>query len=161
MSWRPIALAGIMALLLQGCAAIGLTFLGAGAGVAADTGTSHTLSGTASRTFAAPADQVRRATHVALRSMAMRIAEETVDGDTRTIVTHAGNRTIEIELQRLTAKATRMSVVAKHHVLMRDRATADQVIEQTQETLDHLYARSPKGGEGAASPATAPARERQ
>jgi len=154
MGWRSVTLVGFVVLLLQGCGAAGLTALGVGLGVGADNGVSRTIDGKSVRTFVASPDQMRRATHASLRVLGMPVAGEHVDGDTRTITARAGNRKIEIELQRLTPKATRMTVVATHHTIVRDRATADQIIERTQDTIDNNVATSRKLGDGAASPVT-------
>ena len=47
--FRQIAFVMLIALLGQGCAAVGLTLFGVGAGVTAGTGTSYTLDGIAYR----------------------------------------------------------------------------------------------------------------
>lgn len=161
MGWKPVALAGLVAVLLQGCAAAGLTALGVGLGVGADTGVSRTVDGKATRTFVAPPDQIRRAAYDSLKQLAMPVTGEHVDGDKRTITARAGDRKVEITVQRLTPKATRMTVVAKHHMVLRDRATADQIIERTQDVVDNQGAATRKlGGDGAASPVTSPERRR-
>jgi len=55
--------------------------------------------------------------------------EDTEDG--QTITAHAGDRAVEIELDRLTTTATRMRVVVKKNMFIRDRATASEIIMQT------------------------------
>jgi len=52
------------------------------------------------------------------------------------IVATAGDRTIEIELDRLTARTTRMRVNVKQGWFFRDRATATEIIVQTERTFD-------------------------
>ena len=47
----------------------------------------------------------------------------------------AGDRTIEIELDRLTVKTSRMRVVIKQGWFFRDRASATEIIAQTGRTL--------------------------
>lgn len=134
---------GVMAALalgLQGCAAVGLTFLGAGAGVAAGTGTAYTLDGIAYRTFTTPVDDVRRATLTALRRMEVTLQSDMVTDEGRELVGQAADRRIEIELERLTARTTRMRVTAKHGWIFRDRATAGEIIVQTERALDDMPA---------------------
>jgi len=132
----------VMAVLLgsQGCAAVGLTLFGVGAGVSAGTGTQYTLDSIAYRTFTAPLDHMHSATLVAFKRMdiALQTDEEMEVG--RRVVGQAGDRSIEIELERLTSRTTRMRVTAKQGWFFRDRATAGEVIAQTERSLDDLPA---------------------
>ncbi|MBI4638485.1 MAG: hypothetical protein HY727_19265 [Candidatus Rokubacteria bacterium] len=48
----------------------------------------------------------------------------------------AADRTIEIELDRLTAQTSRMRVNAKQGWFFKDRATAGEIIVQTERTLE-------------------------
>lgn len=130
------------ALAMQGCAAGGLTLLGVGAGTAASTGTAYTLDGVAYRTFTAPLDDVRRATSTSLRRMDVRVKTDRATDSGREIVAQAGDRAVAIELERLTARTTRMRVTAKHGVVFRDRSTAGEIIVQTERALDELPARA-------------------
>jgi len=140
-------LIAVAALGSQGCAAIGLTLFGVGAGVAAGTGTSYTLDGIAYRTFTAPLDDVRRAAHTTLTRMDIALkSDETADGGGRAIVAAAGDRTVHIDLERLTARTTRMRVTVKQGWIWRDRATAGELIAQTEHALDDLPALSQKKG---------------
>ena len=79
-------LAGICFLaLLNGCAAIGLTLFGVGAGVGTGTAVAYTLDGTAYRTFTAPLLKVEDATLLALdredegRAALLRLIEAPLD----------------------------------------------------------------------------------
>ena len=56
----------VAAVLLQGCAAAGLTLLGVGVDVGADAGVTYTLDGISDRTFTDAAERVRQATLTAL-----------------------------------------------------------------------------------------------
>jgi hypothetical protein len=119
-----------------GCAAIGLTVLGTGVGVAAGTGTAYTLDGIAYRTFTAPMDEMRAATLRTLKrmDMAVKIDEPTAEG--RRLTAAAADRTIDIELETLTSRTTRMRVTAKQGWFWRDRATAGEIIAQTERALE-------------------------
>lgn len=123
-------------LLLNGCAAIGLTLFGVGAGVGTGTAVAYTLDGTAYRTFTASLPEVRMATLIALKRMGI-----TVEGNERVeqgeVVRGNGtDRQIEIELEAITPKTTRMRTVAKQGTFFKDRATATEIITQTQTALD-------------------------
>lgn len=142
--YRGIAFVMIAALLCQGCAAVGLTLFGVGAGVAAGTGTSYTLDGIAYRTFPEPAARVRTATLAALRHMDVTVNTDDGTEGGRKIVGQAGDRTIDIELAELTTRTTRMRVTAKYSWVLRDRSTAGEIITQTEHALDDLPAASQK-----------------
>src|SRR5438552_14924600 len=136
-----VCLLGIV-LVTQGCAGAGLALFGVGAGTAAGTGTSYTLDGIAYRTFTAPLDDVRRATSRSLKRMDIRVKADQPTDSGRSIVALAGDRTVDIELHKLTARTTRMRVTAKRNMVLRDRATAGEIIAQTERALDDLPALS-------------------
>jgi hypothetical protein len=134
---------GIMAMLAvvgllsaQGCAAVGLTFLGVGAGVTAGTGVSYTLDSIAYKTFTASLDGLHHATRKTLTDMDITVQEDQPTESGQKLVAAAGDRTIEIELDRLTGHTSRMRVNAKQGWFFKDRATATEIIVQTARTLD-------------------------
>lgn len=135
-----IAVLILFALAAQGCAAAGLTLLGVGAGTAAGTGTGYTLDGVAYRTFTSPLDEVRRATSTSLKRMDIRVKSDRPTDSGRSIVAVASDRTVSIDLEKLTARTTRMRVTAKHGAIFRDRSTAGEIIAQTERALDELPA---------------------
>lgn len=121
---------------LNGCAApLALTLLGVGAGVTTGTAVSYTMDGIAYRTFTAPLPQVERATLTALNDMGMAIegTEKTDEG--KAIKAKGIDRQIEIELQAISSKTTRIRTVAKDGVFFKDRATATEIILQTERIL--------------------------
>lgn len=157
-----------LVLTISGCAAVGLTLFGVGAGVAAGTGTGYTLDGIAYRTFTASLDEMRHATLTSLKRMDIAIKSDDIvksdDGGKRNegrtevtrgksdpappagreIVAEAGDRKVYVELERLTARTTRMRVTAKQGVFFRDRATAGEIIAQTERALDEVPSVSQK-----------------
>jgi len=146
--WRSrkwfVALAMVVLLGSQGCAAVGLTLFGVGAGVSAGTGTQYTLDSIAYRTFTASAEEMRRATLATFKRMDIAVQSDDGTADGRHIVGQAADRTIDIELESLTSRTTRMRVTAKQGWFWRDRATAGEVIAQTERSLDDLPAVSQK-----------------
>ena len=120
---------------LNGCAAIALALLGAGVGVATEQAVSYTMRGVASRTLTAPLARVRRATLRALRRMGIKVEgrERTEYGEL--IKATGTNRQIEVRLEPITPKSTRMRTVAKRGVFLRDRATATEIILQTESII--------------------------
>lgn len=121
--------------LLSGCAAVGLTLFGVGAGVATGTSVSYTLDGIAYRTFTAPLPQVENATLTALNRMGIKIeaSEKTEQG--KVIKATGNDRQIEVELEVISSKTTRIRTVAKQGVFFKDRATATEIILQTERVL--------------------------
>jgi hypothetical protein len=139
-----VVVAGL--LFLPGCESIALTALGIGGGTAVSAAVNHTLGGIAYKTFNAPVGGVHQATRKALADMDMTVTSDTTTESGREIIAQAGDREIGVELETLTARTTRMRVVAKQGVLMRDSATATQIVIQTAQTLDEQVAALVAGG---------------
>ncbi len=135
--WSVVGAMTIVLLGAQGCAA-GLTLFGAGAGVSGGTGVSYTLDSVAYKTFTAPVEDLQGATLKTLKRMDITIKanKASESGSGRRIVAVAGDRDVEIELDRLTTKVSRMRVNAKQGWFWRDRATATEIIVQTAQTLE-------------------------
>ena len=126
----------VLAVVLQGCAAAGLAVVGAGAGVGMGTGVEHQLNGVAYKTFATPIDAVHHATRATLARLAMPITADSRTQEGWTLSASAADRTIDIELERLTPRTTRLRVVAnKGGLFFKDSATSTEIILQTAQTL--------------------------
>ena len=134
---RSLQVLGI-ALCLQGCAAVGLAVVGAGAGVGMGAGVEHELNGIAYKTFAEPLNTVRFATLKTLDHMDMPVtADEKTDTGWK-LSAKAADRTIDIELERLTDRTTRMRVVADQGgIFFKDSSTATEIILQTADALQN------------------------
>src|SRR3954453_10346052 len=89
--------------LLVGCDPASMTLLGVGA----STGVSQMMNGTTHRTFASPAPKVRGATLQALKHMEIRLDSSEKKENTELIKAKAGERAVEIELEKISANATR------------------------------------------------------
>ena len=122
-------------LFLNGCAAVGMTLFGVGAGVATGTSVSYTLDGIAYRTFTASLPQVEGATRTALRRMGIRIEAIAKTEQGKALKATTNDREIEIELEIVSSKTTRMRTVAKQGIFFKDRATATEIIMQTEKIL--------------------------
>ena len=97
------------------------------------TGVSHTLSGMVYKTFTTSQARVKTATIGALNKMQIKVVDSKRVGSTETIRAKASEREIEIELEALTPTTTRMLVTAKKdHGILRDGATATEIILQTE-----------------------------
>jgi hypothetical protein len=120
---------------LNSCAAIGLTLFGVGAGVATGTSVAYTLDGIAYRTFTAPLPQVERATRTALDRMGIQVDATAKTEQGKAIKAFGNDREIEVELEVVSSKATRIRTVAKQGLFFKDRATATEIILQTEKVL--------------------------
>jgi hypothetical protein len=68
------------------------------------------------------------------------IVEATAQSEQGKAIKAIGNdREIEVELEMVTAKTTRIRTVAKQGVFFKDRATATEIILQTEKILDSTY----------------------
>lgn len=121
---------------LNGCAAVGLTLFGVGAGVTTGTAVSYTLDGIAYRTFTAPLPQVRTAALTALNNMGIRVSDKLKTDAGEMIKATGTDREIEIELEVVSPKTTRIRTVAKQGWFFKDRATATEIIVQTEKVLN-------------------------
>jgi Protein of unknown function (DUF3568) len=109
-------------LFLSGCTAVALT--GAGVGVG------YTLSNVAYRSFSAPVDRVHDATIDALKKMGIHIIDDSRSGDGRTITAVTSELDIIIDLEKITSKTTQVKVDARKNYLLKDKATAAEIINQ-------------------------------
>ena len=125
-----------LAICLQGCAAVGLAVVGAGAGAGVGAGIDNTVNGIVYKTFAAPLNNVRFATLRTFDHMAMPLKSDSkVEGGWKLSAT-AADRTIDVELERLTPRTTRMRVVANvGSFFFKDASTATAIIIQTAQML--------------------------
>ncbi len=149
--FHRIAAIALVALALQGCSAVGLTLFATGTGIAVGAGIDHTMSGIAYKTFTASTRDLRIATLNALQRMDFEVVKDGPENDTHAIVAKAKERRIEIELEALSSRTSRMRVVANEgEIFFKDAATAAEIIVQTAATLDDIarrrhHARAPAG----------------
>lgn len=122
---------------LGGCAAgVGLTLFGVGAGVATGTAVSYTMNGIAYRTFAAPMPQVERAALSTLAQMSFEVKDQRPMDNGRQIIASGNDREIDVQLEIVSPATTRIRVVVSEGgVFFKDRATATEIIIQTEKAL--------------------------
>ncbi|OGL61283.1 MAG: hypothetical protein A3J27_13675 [Candidatus Tectomicrobia bacterium RIFCSPLOWO2_12_FULL_69_37] len=123
--------------LLGGCSAgVGLTLFGVGAGVATGTAVSYTMNGIAYRTFAAAMPEVERAALSTLAQMSFEIKEQKPVENGRQIVASGNDREIDVQLENVSPATTRIRVVVSEGgFFFKDRATATEIIIQTEKLL--------------------------
>jgi len=127
---RPLVLSiGLLA--LPGCETVALSVLGVGAGTALR----HTIDGVTYRTFTAPAPQVRQATLAALERMGIRVLSTGTFEGGEVVYADSETRAIELELEPVSPRATRIRVAAKNGGFFYDSATAQEIVAQTERLL--------------------------
>lgn len=127
-------------LALSGCQPLALSVLGAAGGEALR----YSYTGVTSRTFTASAVDVKHASLAALERMG--IAFESFDRFDHGELIHARaeNRAIEIEIEPISPRATRMRIAAKNGGFLYDTATATEIVAQTERSL--AIASAARGG---------------
>ena len=116
---------------LTGCQPLALSLVGAAGGEALR----YSYTGVTYRTFTAPAADVKYASLEALERMG--IAFESFDSfdHGELIYARAENRAIEIEIEPISPRATRMRIAAKNGGFFYDTATASEIVAQTERAL--------------------------
>ncbi len=135
-SMRMFLLSGLLVVSLNACAPVALTLFGVGAGVTTGTAVSYTMDGIAYRTLSAPLPEVETATLAALEHMGLRVDRTEKTDEGKAIKATGFDRQIEVELQVIGSRTTRMRSVAKDGVFFKDRATATEIILQTERILN-------------------------
>ena len=127
----------ILALFLMtftGCLPI-IGALGSGASTAAE----YILSSQASKTISHGFDRTKKALLIALRKMEIFVDEAQEINGGETILAKAKELEIKIELKEITPKVTRITVVAGRDIIHRDKATAQEIVYQTNKLADRLH----------------------
>lgn len=114
--------------LISGCAAVALTGAGFGA--------SYTLGNVAHKTFNFSLNRAHKATILALKKMDIKVVGDTKTEKGRRIKSATETLDIIIDLERVTSKATKIKVNAKKGPILKDKATAGEIIAQVGKVLE-------------------------
>lgn len=101
---------------------------------------SHNLNGSVSRTFTSPLATVRQASQAALESMGVAIESDEIRDGGESLLGRAGDRDIELEFESLGETLTVLRATARRPGFLRDNATADEIVRQTESALVALAA---------------------
>lgn len=113
------------------CDPISLTAASLGAGV----GISHTLGGIVYKTFTAPMKAVEQSSVAAMGDMGVKVVSRSTNKEGERIINAtAKDREIEVLLEPLSPRTTRMRVIANNG-LIKDSATATEIMLQTERVL--------------------------
>jgi hypothetical protein len=116
---------------ITGCAAIAISAAGAGAGV----GLPYVFSDCADRTLNYSFDQVDRATPKVLKKMDISMLAETETQTGKRIKACTSRLEINIDMEKITMRATRVVINTKKGTFVKDRATAEEIINQLEKNL--------------------------
>jgi len=110
------------------CDPISLTVLGVGA----STGVGYGLNSVAYRTFTAPMKKVDKAARKALKKMGIKVESVAKTKEGQVITAKSQDHVIELTLEKVSKKTTRIRSIARQGTIFFDRATATEVIIQTE-----------------------------
>lgn len=137
----------LLLLPLAGCEPLALSVLGTGATSALR----YTFDGVTYRTFTAPAPEVKQSMLAALERMGIKHDSTTPYEYGEIISGRTPTRTIEIEVEPISERATRVRITAKNGSFWYDNATATEIVAQTERSLVETAARGGSGARPAAS----------
>jgi hypothetical protein len=93
------------------------------------------MNGTVYRTFSAPLADVKAAVLDTLSLMGIRVDSFSSYDDGEIVRGSAINRKVEIDLEPISSKATRLRVATRNGGLFYDSATATEIVIQTEKAL--------------------------
>ncbi|MBE9527930.1 MAG: hypothetical protein IME99_01685 [Proteobacteria bacterium] len=147
---RGVAFAAVLSLgmLFSGCGALPITFVsvlpamvsGAGGGIA------YSMTNVAYQTFSYPIGRVTTSIHSALAKMEIPEDSTTEIEDGVEIVALTRKLTIYIEVEEITPATTRVKVNAKRGTILKDKATAKEVLVQIGAILAKIHKADAEAG---------------
>ena len=105
-------------------------------------GVAYYYMNVADKTAVYDMDTMTRASVSTLKKMGFQVSEQSMDkrGD-RKIKAEAEEFTVTVRLKKITKQCTKIKVRVSEDVVMRDRATASEIIFQTEKAAEQLTAR--------------------
>ncbi len=130
-------LATLLCLILvpSGCALMGSAVVPAVVGSGA-VGVNYTFTNNAYKTISSPVADVEAALNKALQKMDINETTRKAEEGKVTVTAVTANLDIYIDLAKVTPTVTHIEVAAKKGVFFKDRATATEIIVQTEKNLD-------------------------
>lgn len=138
--------------LLAGCQPLAMSMLGGGVGTALRY---YGMDGVTYRTFTAPAAEVKQASLAALERMGLTVDSLGRYESGEVIHAQSEQRGIEIEIEPVSKKATRVRIAAKNGGMFYDGATATEIVAQTERLLEAAV-RAATAATGTTAPASIP-----
>ena len=122
-------------LALSGCALIGLAAVPAAVSSGA-AGVTYTVTNNAYKTISSPLADVEAALNKALQKMDIKKTKRKAEEGKVSVTAVTGNLDIIIDLEKVTPTVTKIEVNAKKEALLKDKATATEIIVQTEKNLE-------------------------
>ncbi len=120
---------------LLGCAALGLTVPAAAVSGGA-AGVNYSLTNSAYKTMSYSLADVETALKKALKKMDIKETKIERGENEVSVSAIAGHLDIYVELKKITPTVTKIEVTAKKDVVIKDKATATEIIVQTEKNLE-------------------------
>ena len=129
---KTISLCSILAfsVMAAGCETLAVPVIGAGVNKAVK----EEKESEVSDTFTQPLQKTRGAVLVALKRMGMEVTSTSDIEKGQKIAAKAKDQPVEVQLTSVTQKSTKMSVKVGE-TMKRDKATAEELVQQTQRVL--------------------------
>lgn len=127
----------LTAFLLAGCEVLPLALpimISAGGG-----GVAYTVTNIAYKTVSRPIKQVESALHAALKKMEIKEVKREVTDEGVSVNAATERLEIYIDLEKITPSTTRIKVNAKRSKIFKDKATATEIITQTEKILEESH----------------------
>ena len=122
-------------LALSGCACIGLGVVPAAVSSGAG-GVNYTVTNNAYKTISSPVADVEAALNKALKKMDMKETKRKAGDGKVSVTVVTTSLDIYIDLEKVTPTVTNMEVNAKKGIFFKDKATAAEIIVQTEKYLE-------------------------
>jgi len=122
-------------LALSGCALMGLAVVPAAVSGGA-AGVDYTLTNNAYKTISSPVADVEAALNKALKKMDIKETKRKAEEGKVSVTAVTGSLDIHISLEKVTPTVTNIEVNAKKGVFFKDKATATEIIVQTEKNLE-------------------------
>jgi hypothetical protein len=115
----------------SGCATVAVSAIGAGAGISVP----YVIADCADRTLNFPFEEINKITPQVLRKMDIAIVDDNEIENGKRIKASTKNLDITIDMERVTNRATRITVNAKKGSFVKDKATSEEIINQFEGML--------------------------
>ena len=115
--------------------ALGAVALSAGVGNAVRAGTEYTVTGTAYRTFTLSLEDLATVVRRTMDRMDLPITEAEAHGTKLKFTAQGIDRTVHLSLTPISGGVTRLGILVKRNIIVRDRATASEIVTQIEESV--------------------------
>ena len=139
-SYLRLLIVALVTGLATGCTGIELPALGAaalsaGVGNAVRAGTEYTVTGTAYRTFTLSLEDLAAVVRATLDRMDLPITEAEAHGTKLQFTAQGIHRTVQLSLVPISGAVTRLGISVKRGIILRDRATASEIVTQIEQSV--------------------------